>query len=1480
MLTMLWATDFNLDPKFVLYYIFFSLCMSYIWHIYKFRRDKDKKKVIEDTFTREATLETVTPCRMTQSQLIKESLDLQEGAQAVNQSSIEGSNDDPETLSDPDQDTIASLRRQLFLRNKRLSALYRRRVSFSDALASDNDQRRNACNNVATNQTSNNSWLILNNNNRIENREFQDRQSHSKREQTFTVSQENVTTPNDLTFIIKPQTNNNINLELPKGQSLIVRGPSAAVSLGPRYLAETNNSVTLSQPRHHSDIIAPVGEKNVTHDTKFKENSLIVSQLNSGNLSKSNQSSIVSQEKKAEDTTQEKKENINKIESTYHRNIHTEYITNYLNDKTSSDKTDISRRSLSPSVICKPNNSNLITSEATANTAEKSFESPNFDSQAGKKLSENSNEKLNNQLTRQPCKQPGDPPGSQLSDPPSGQLSNKPSDQQPSNQANKSTIGSISQEVHLQLALSNEDETHVSIPNVLIPVKARRRKEEKCSQQKLVKFSINGVEYNIDRMKKVKIAIIGAGASGIAAASRLLQEGVDDFVLLEANDRIGGRINTVNFGSNVVDLGAQWVHGETGNIVNEFASKHNLLGSFCTFFNPSKHEFFTISGEKIPKEESIEALTIYYNMMKEAPNELGETEGSFGDYFRENFYKSYSEKPFVSRNRAAQFFSWMQKVECSVECSDSLSDVSAKRLADYWECEGDSVQNWKDRGYKTLFDLLMKKIPNAENSLPVMEKIEFNKVVTTIDYSSEEGVIVTTSDGWKYIASHVIFTGSLGVLKKKHSTMFVPSLPSRKKCAIRGLCIGTADKIFMEFPHKWWSEDTVAINLVCLEENKKLFLQKYGEEYRWLCDVFSFYTVDYQPRILCAWIVGKYARYMETLSDSEVTNGLYWLLYESVGKYYNIVQPIKILRSKWFTDEHFQGSYTFQGMNTEDLNVKPSDLAEPIVMNGKPVILFAGEATHDHYYSTVHGAVETGFREANRLLDFNQRTRDCLDQLVHNVNNIHIGENEQAMYDAYNERTTIVIVGAGIAGIAAARTLQNAGLDFIILEAEDRIGGRIHSVQLDDGWIELGAQYLHGDQSQLAEYCREKDLLSRFFGTDGEGLYLRDNGCTISSGTVLACDVNDAIHDALHSSEQFFKQKIEKISDGESVGTYVRKNFDKYLSECNDPPPVRRMKEEIFDFKMRYLQVDNSCDSMYDLSVKMWGQYEIAGKDKYQMFKEGYVSLLDSLGKDIALDKFRLNCPVESIHWRSSIPSQRDSAILVRTREDKRILCDAVIVTCSLGVLKSCHEKMFHPPLPFRMRCAIKNLGFGVVNKIILRYDHPWWYAPVTGFQILPIHDRPEMPPLPQWTKNITGFDVLPNHTSILVGWISGEGARAIESIPEVTIGLHVTALLSRYMNRSIPPPTDCFRSKWYANEYIRGGYCNITTSCENEDVSTCTLSEPIWAEVKDEPFTQIPVLMLAGEATHDRYFSTVHGAYETGIHRAKLCSLYYRKSM
>lgn len=87
---------------------------------------------------------------------------------------------------------------------------------------------------------------------------------------------------------------------------------------------------------------------------------------------------------------------------------------------------------------------------------------------------------------------------------------------------------------------------------------------------------------------------------------------------------------------------------------------------------------------------------------------------------------------------------------------------------------------------------------------------------------------------------------------------------------------------------------------------------------------------------------------------------------------FNILYKIVIFRSRWYSNPHFRGVYSYQTQRAHDR--RPSAevvLSSPLKdLSGRPVLQFAGEATHSHYYSTVHGAVETGFREADRLIQY------------------------------------------------------------------------------------------------------------------------------------------------------------------------------------------------------------------------------------------------------------------------------------------------------------------------------------------------------------------------------------------------------------------------------------------------------------------------------------------------------------------------------
>lgn len=126
-----------------------------------------------------------------------------------------------------------------------------------------------------------------------------------------------------------------------------------------------------------------------------------------------------------------------------------------------------------------------------------------------------------------------------------------------------------------------------------------------------------------------KIIIIGAGASGIAAATRLLDNGINDVIVLEAENRIGGRVCSVDFGGSVVDLGGQWCHGEKNNIVYEMVKDLNLLGT--SHNNYQDNTYYLSNGKIIDKSLTDQIFAIASSIMED--ESLATYDGPFGTYF-------------------------------------------------------------------------------------------------------------------------------------------------------------------------------------------------------------------------------------------------------------------------------------------------------------------------------------------------------------------------------------------------------------------------------------------------------------------------------------------------------------------------------------------------------------------------------------------------------------------------------------------------------------------------------------------------------------------------------------------------------------------------------------------------------------------------------------------------------------------------------
>ncbi|XP_031842853.2 uncharacterized protein LOC116431481 [Nomia melanderi] len=470
-----------------------------------------------------------------------------------------------------------------------------------------------------------------------------------------------------------------------------------------------------------------------------------------------------------------------------------------------------------------------------------------------------------------------------------------------------------------------------------------------------------------------RVVIVGAGASGIAAASRLLQNGIDDVLILEAEGRIGGRVNTVEFDDYVVDLGAQWVHGHEGNVAYDLAAPLNLTDHS----DPFVFKLCTSNGAEIDPEltNNITNVFLYYLEQMNDTDLVG-CSGSLSSCVEPKLREELAQYPALNETTIEELLWTYNIMVTGLDPADTWDDIAACQGNEEGS-GGDRAVNWKNRGYSTILDILMKKLPNPEEELPVLNKTILNAEVTKIDYSSEDGPVkLTTKDGKEYVADHVIMTPSLGVLKAQHEAMFNPQLPESKIKNIKNIGFGNAAKVWLAFDDIWYNERDFK-NLV--------YLLMWSDAYRnelendpkkkWMPYTASVNIVEHKPRLLLLWISGKGGALMDDLTDEEVLEHSKELLHSFFSKDYNVTDPVAMIRSKWHQNKHFRGTYSYPSVDTAKTQTSARQLGEPVLKMGKPVILFAGEATNPGNYATVHGAIGAGWREADRLISLYSKNK-------------------------------------------------------------------------------------------------------------------------------------------------------------------------------------------------------------------------------------------------------------------------------------------------------------------------------------------------------------------------------------------------------------------------------------------------------------------------------------------------------------------------
>ena len=466
------------------------------------------------------------------------------------------------------------------------------------------------------------------------------------------------------------------------------------------------------------------------------------------------------------------------------------------------------------------------------------------------------------------------------------------------------------------------------------------------------------------------------------------------------------------------------------------------------------------------------------------------------------------------------------------------------------------------------------------------------------------------------------------------------------------------------------------------------------------------------------------------------------------------------------------------------------------------------------------------------------------------------------------QKRTVVIVGAGLAGISAARTLnEDDRFDVKILEASDRTGGRIFTSVIDGTPVELGATYIHGTTDNVIYELSKQHGLSCDLDNDYYNLTdMTKTSALLSNGESLPSDV------VTKCSRKFLELSNDMDSSAnapmwakmyEDMHAYLASEYPKRLE--SDPTTRDVLKapysSSLFDFFLSRHSVFECQENCKGLGLQ--NDYIALAGNPACRFNNGstYSSLVNKLVEGLPKDSI--------LHGREvvKINTENDS-VLIKCRNGDQFEADHVIVTISLGVLKGrCLDEnllpnecsLFTPALPLKKQEAIRKLGFGHVEKIVLKFDQEIFSKQKLLMLWLP--DDKNDPVIQEkfpWAANLHIF-YNPTSVHLYETWLCGNAVVCIEKASKEEIKEGMSYVLEKFLKHPIPKPVDVYMHKWLADPLFRG--------CYTSDLVSANTSASITALL--EPLNENRVL-FAGEATHLEFFSTIHGAYLSGVREAE----------
>jgi monoamine oxidase len=413
----------------------------------------------------------------------------------------------------------------------------------------------------------------------------------------------------------------------------------------------------------------------------------------------------------------------------------------------------------------------------------------------------------------------------------------------------------------------------------------------------------------------------------------------------------------------------------------------------------------------------------------------------------------------------------------------------------------------------------------------------------------------------------------------------------------------------------------------------------------------------------------------------------------------------------------------------------------------------------------------------------------------------------------YTMSDDVLILGAGLAGLTAAKRLADAGVRVRILEARERTGGRVHTLfdSASGKPIESGAEFVHGDLPDLDDAIHQSGATT---------LQVKDQHHVFVDGAVRELD---------------FSSIWQPISDGLDRYNGVDISFSHFMNEhCANLSELDRA------LARSYVEGFNAADAE-EVSVHWLRLTDAAVGGTPKRIVEGYSKITEWLVNTFHARGGHLvfGSPVNEISWERGHVAVQTST--------QSFIADRAIVTLPLGVLCQPEQVRFLPDIPERKDLWRRLKAGSVVKAVFCFRDRAW----STDFSFL---HTPGAIFETWWAREFPDL-------TVLTGWIGGPRASKASLLAHARLLETSMAVLGSALNVAqrdlLKSLRDWYVFDWQADPFSRGAYMYVP-------VGQCHVPAALAEPLAD-------TLFFAGEATSSQFAGTVAGAMATGMRAANL---------